>query len=95
MAFARQYRHKEIYIYIYIYTYIYIYIYIFLCTYIDIEEPLRRNYSQLVPESLSNYLYYFALFSIEHILHCSLAALRVGFFLLTNQLRVFRFFQLV
>ena len=40
--------------------------------------------------------YYFALLSIEHFSHCSLAALTVFFFLLTNQLRVFWFFfQLV
>ena len=43
------------------------------------DEPLRRNYSRLVPDSLSNYRYYFALLSIEHFLHCSLAALTVFF----------------
>ena len=58
------------------------------------DEPLRRNYCWLVPDSLSNYRYYFALLSIEHFLHCSLAALTVFFFLLTNQLRVFWFFSI-
>ena len=43
------------------------------------DEPLRRNYSRLFPDSLSNYRYYFALLSIEHFLHCSLAALTVFF----------------
>ena len=70
---------------VYIYIYIYIlfswflipweYIYIVGIRYPD--EPLRRNYSRLVPNSLSNYRYYFALLSIEHFLHCRLAALTV------------------
>ena len=49
----------------------------------------------LVPDSQSNYRFYFVQLSIEHYLHCSLAILTVFFFLLTNQLRVFWFFQLV
>ena len=55
---------------------------------------LWRNYSRLVPDSLSNYCYYFALLSIEHILHCRLAVRMVFFFLLTNQLHVFWFFSI-
>ena len=43
------------------------------------DEPLRRNYSRLVPDSLSNYRYYFALLSIEHFLHCRLAVRTVVF----------------
>ena len=61
---------KTYYIYIYIYMYVRI-------RYPD--EPLRRNYSRLVPDSLSNYRYCFALLSIEQFLHCSLAALKVFF----------------
>ena len=38
------------------------------------------DYSWLVPDSLSKYRYYFALLSIEHFLHCSLAARTVIFF---------------
>ena len=53
------------------------YIYIVGIKYLD--EPLRRNYSRLVPDSLSNHRYYFALLSIEHFLHCSLAALMAFF----------------
>ena len=59
------------------------------------EEPLRWNYSRLVPNSLSNYRYYFALLSIEHFLHCSLAALTVGFFFWPTNCMSFDFFQLV
>ena len=72
-----------------IYTYTYIYIVSILTYwirdfsgssgYLIPDEPLRRNYSRLVPDSLSNDRYYFALLSIEHFLHYSLAALTVFF----------------
>ena len=69
-----------------IFIYIYIYIYIYLSIRCP-DELLRQNYSRLVPDSLSNYHYYFALLSIEYFLHCSLAALTVVF--------SFDFFQLI
>ena len=77
--------------YVYIYRYIYIYIYIYRYP----DEPLRRNYSRLVPDSLSNYRYYFALLSIEHFFHCSLATLTVFFFFWPTNCVSFDFFQLV
>ena len=43
------------------------------------DDPLRWNSSKLVPDSISNYRYFFALLSIEHFLHCSLVTLTVFF----------------
>ena len=63
-------------------THIYIYVCVYVCVWVGIrylDEPLRWNYSRLVPDLLSNYRYYFALLSIEHILVCSLVALTVVF----------------
>ena len=83
---------------IYIYIYIYIYMCVCVCVCVGIrypDEPLRRNYSRLVPDSLSNYRYDFALLSIEHFLHCSLTALTVVFFFWPTNCVSFDFFQLV
>ena len=94
--------HTHIYIYIYIHTHTHITractrIYIYIYIYIGIrypDEPLRRNYSRLVPDSLINYRYYFALLSIEHFLHCILAARTVFFFFLPTNCMSFDFFSI-
>ena len=83
-----------------IYIYIYIYIYIleeknYICIYIVRIRYPDEPFSRLVPDTLSNYRYYFALLSIEHFLHCSLAAQTVFFFFWSTNCVSFNFFQLV
>ena len=73
--------------------YIYIYIYKIAGGWYP-DEPLRWNCSRLVPDSGNNFCHYFALLSIEHFLHGSLAAIYGGFFLPIDCISV-DFFQLV